>query len=144
MTLNGVMALCCVISANSGSFRAHCVKVHVRYLISWWVVVHYAVISYNSSQADVTADLSPFIRSPNTSCHGSPRCTLRSDTRPTTNPQLRATSLLYITRTGPSVKRTRGRPTYDLGLVDLTTQPFDLWPAHLFSLDPRSNRCAAY
>ena len=27
------MALFCVISANSGSFRAHCVKVHVRYLI---------------------------------------------------------------------------------------------------------------
>jgi len=34
------MALFCVISANSGSFRAHCVKVHVRYLISWWVLVH--------------------------------------------------------------------------------------------------------
>jgi len=31
------MALFCVISANSGSFRAHCVKVHVRCLISWWV-----------------------------------------------------------------------------------------------------------
>jgi len=29
----------CVISANSGSFRPHCVKVHVRYLISWWVLV---------------------------------------------------------------------------------------------------------
>jgi len=28
-----VMALFCVISANSGSFRTHCVKVHVRYLI---------------------------------------------------------------------------------------------------------------
>jgi len=39
MTLNGVMALFCIISANSGSFRAHCVKVHVRCLISWWVVV---------------------------------------------------------------------------------------------------------
>jgi len=39
MTFNGVMALFCVISANSGSFRAHCVKVHVRYLISWWVLV---------------------------------------------------------------------------------------------------------
>ena len=26
MILNGVMALFCVISANSGSFRAHCVK----------------------------------------------------------------------------------------------------------------------
>ena len=34
MTLNGVMALLCVISANSGSFRAHCVKVHVRYLMT--------------------------------------------------------------------------------------------------------------
>ena len=33
------MALFCVISANSGSFLAHCVKVHVRYLISWWVLV---------------------------------------------------------------------------------------------------------
>ena len=31
VTLNGVMALFCVISANSGSFRAHCVKVQVRY-----------------------------------------------------------------------------------------------------------------
>ena len=40
MTLNGVMALFCVISANSGSFRAHCIKVHVRYLISWWVLVY--------------------------------------------------------------------------------------------------------
>ena len=28
VTLNGVMALFCVISANSGSFRAHCVKLH--------------------------------------------------------------------------------------------------------------------
>ena len=27
------------ISRRSGSFRAHCVKVHVRYLISWWVLV---------------------------------------------------------------------------------------------------------
>jgi len=33
------MALFCVISAKSGSFRAHSVKVHVRYLISWWVLV---------------------------------------------------------------------------------------------------------
>ena len=33
------MELFCVISANSGSFRAHCIKVHVRYLISWWVLV---------------------------------------------------------------------------------------------------------
>ena len=39
MTLHGVMALFCVISANSASFRAHCVNVHVRYLISWWVLV---------------------------------------------------------------------------------------------------------
>jgi len=30
MTLNGVMALFCVISANMSGFRAHCVKVHVR------------------------------------------------------------------------------------------------------------------
>jgi len=27
-------------SANSRSFRAHCVKVHVRYLISWCVLVN--------------------------------------------------------------------------------------------------------
>jgi len=27
MTLNGVMALFCVVSANSGIFWAHCVKV---------------------------------------------------------------------------------------------------------------------
>ena len=39
VTLNGIMALFCVISANLGSFRAHCIKVHVRYLISWWVLV---------------------------------------------------------------------------------------------------------
>jgi len=45
MTLNGVMALVCVISANSASFRAHCVKIHVRYLISWWVLVR-PVVSY--------------------------------------------------------------------------------------------------
>jgi len=44
MTLNGVMALFCVISANSGSFRAHCVKVHVRYLISWRVLSQFSVI----------------------------------------------------------------------------------------------------
>jgi len=31
--------LFCVISANSDTFRAYCVKVHVRYLISWWVLV---------------------------------------------------------------------------------------------------------
>ena len=36
------MALFCVISANSGNFRAHCVKVHVRYLISWRVLVYSA------------------------------------------------------------------------------------------------------
>jgi len=39
MTLNSIMALFRVISANSGSFRANCVKVHVRYLISWRVLV---------------------------------------------------------------------------------------------------------
>ena len=31
--------LFCVISANSGTFWSYCVKVHVRYLISWWVLV---------------------------------------------------------------------------------------------------------
>jgi len=41
------MALFCVISANSGSFRAHCVKVHVHYLISWWVLVLLCRNSYN-------------------------------------------------------------------------------------------------
>ena len=39
------MALFCIISANSGSFRAHCVRVHVRYLISWWVLVTVAINS---------------------------------------------------------------------------------------------------
>ena len=39
VTLNDLERRNGVISANSGSFRAHCVKVHVRYLISWWVVV---------------------------------------------------------------------------------------------------------
>jgi len=39
------MVLFCVISANSGSFRAHCVKVHVRYLISWWVLVIFSVVA---------------------------------------------------------------------------------------------------
>ena len=46
MTLNGVMALFCVVSANSGIFRAHCVKVHVRYLIYWWVLVRFVVDLY--------------------------------------------------------------------------------------------------
>jgi len=36
------MALFCVISANSGSSRVHCVKVHVRCLISWWVLVSFS------------------------------------------------------------------------------------------------------
>jgi len=40
------MALFCVISANSGSFRAHRVIVHVRYLISWWVLVLTVIIPY--------------------------------------------------------------------------------------------------
>ena len=44
MTLNVVIALFCVISANLGSFRAHCVKVHVRYLISWWLLVCEATV----------------------------------------------------------------------------------------------------
>jgi len=38
------MSLFCVSSVNSGSFRAHCVKVHVRYLISWWVLVSWVNI----------------------------------------------------------------------------------------------------
>jgi len=38
------MALFCVVSANSGIFRAHCVKVHVRYLIYWWVLVLFLVV----------------------------------------------------------------------------------------------------
>jgi len=36
------MALFCVISADSGTFWEYCVKVRVRYLISWWVLVHIA------------------------------------------------------------------------------------------------------
>ena len=32
VTLNGVMALFCISSANSRSFRADCVKAHVRCL----------------------------------------------------------------------------------------------------------------
>jgi len=53
MTLNGVMALICVISPNAVASAAQCVKVvedvvvktvHVRYLISWWVPVFFAVI----------------------------------------------------------------------------------------------------
>jgi len=39
MTLNGVMALFCIIAANSGTFRAYCVKVHVQYLISCILVL---------------------------------------------------------------------------------------------------------
>jgi len=39
VTLNGIMALFCDVSANSCSFQVHCVKVHVHYLISWWVLV---------------------------------------------------------------------------------------------------------
>ena len=39
VTLNDVMALFCVISANSVAFGEHCIKVHVRRLISWWVLV---------------------------------------------------------------------------------------------------------
>ena len=35
------MAVILLISANSGTFRAYCVKVHVRYLICWWVLVCY-------------------------------------------------------------------------------------------------------
>jgi len=41
---NGII-LGYVISANSGSFRAHCVKVHVRYLISWRVLVFLVPVS---------------------------------------------------------------------------------------------------
>jgi len=41
MTLNGVIAVILRYRYFSefGSFRAHCVKVHVRCLISWWVLV---------------------------------------------------------------------------------------------------------
>jgi len=42
MTLNGVMAVILRYFSEFGySLRAHCVKVHVRYLISWWVLVSY-------------------------------------------------------------------------------------------------------
>jgi len=43
------MTLFCVISANSGSFWAHCVKTHVRYLISWWVLVITGSITRSAS-----------------------------------------------------------------------------------------------
>jgi len=39
VTLNDLERRNGVISANSRSFRAHCVKVHVRYLNSWWDLV---------------------------------------------------------------------------------------------------------
>ena len=72
MTTNGVMALFCVISANSGSFRAHCVKVHVRYLISWWVLVlvswscsFFHILFLMTSIHSVTVVLSPTLSSQN-------------------------------------------------------------------------------
>jgi len=34
MTLNGIIAVILLYFSEFGSFRAHCVKVHVRYLIS--------------------------------------------------------------------------------------------------------------
>jgi len=40
VTLNDLERRKGIISANSGSFRVHSVKVHVRYLISWWVLVN--------------------------------------------------------------------------------------------------------
>jgi len=45
VTLNGVMVLFCVISANLVAFGAHCVKVHVHCLISWWVLVTIGISS---------------------------------------------------------------------------------------------------
>jgi len=39
MTLNGVMVVILRYFSEFGSFRAHCVKVHIRYLICWWVLV---------------------------------------------------------------------------------------------------------
>jgi len=51
MTLNGVMSLFSVISANSCSLQAHCVKVHVRYLISWWVLVKYEATFRNCARS---------------------------------------------------------------------------------------------
>ena len=39
VTLNDLERCNGVISANSRCFRAHCVKVHVRYLNSWWDLV---------------------------------------------------------------------------------------------------------
>jgi len=44
MTLNGVMAVILRYSSNSGIFRVHCVKVHVRCLISWWVLVVFCTV----------------------------------------------------------------------------------------------------
>jgi len=42
-----------VISANSGSFREHCVKVHVRYLISLWVLVCMKMIKKTSNGSEL-------------------------------------------------------------------------------------------
>jgi len=56
MTLNGVMALFCVISADSGSFRVHCVKVYVRYLISWWVLVKFCRLPWRSASRGFVSD----------------------------------------------------------------------------------------
>ena len=47
----------CVISANSGSFGAHCIKVHVCYLISWWVLVCVTVIMWHDFPAEKNAGI---------------------------------------------------------------------------------------
>ena len=58
VTLNGVMALFCVISANLGSFWAHYIKVHFCYLVCWWVLV----INGNSCPAVVVLLMAVCIR----------------------------------------------------------------------------------
>jgi len=39
MTLKGVMAVILRYFSEFGYSGEHCLKVHVRYLISWWVLV---------------------------------------------------------------------------------------------------------
>jgi len=43
MTLNGVMALFCVISANSGSFRAHCISSPDEFLFYFSAWFHHKI-----------------------------------------------------------------------------------------------------
>jgi len=57
VTLNDLERHNGVISANSGSFRAHWVKVHVRYLISWWVLVIIERWRWSSAETYMSAEV---------------------------------------------------------------------------------------